>query len=207
MPYPTEHAARIKSPDSFVPKSFRSKEIDSGIRIIIGKLKDGSGSMVTQAYRFSAEKFTSQEAKDWLKKHDISYLKFESASAESDKEGEMDKKELQHVGVLGMRWGHRKGTTEGGGTEGPSHVRNVSSDAAKAAAIRKKRLDEMTNEDIKFLSNRIELERKYKDLDPSGLTKTSKRVSSTLAVLATSGENIGKLITFGQKVMNAKGKA
>jgi hypothetical protein len=79
-PYPNEHAARIKDPSEFKEDSFKNKKIEDGIRIIIGKLKDGGETMVTQAYRFDVKKFTAEEAKIWLKDHKIKYIKFEAAT-------------------------------------------------------------------------------------------------------------------------------
>lgn len=78
-PYPNEHAARIKDPDEFEQDSFRRKNIDDGIDIIIGRLK-GETSTTTQAYRFKSAKFTADEAKKWLSDHDIKYISFEAAS-------------------------------------------------------------------------------------------------------------------------------
>jgi len=37
--------------------------------------------MHAQSYRFSKHQFTSEEAKAWLKKHNISYISFEPASS------------------------------------------------------------------------------------------------------------------------------
>jgi len=70
MPYPTEHSARVRDPGDFQPDSFRRKEVAPGISIVMGRLK-GSTSMTAQAYRFDRSKFTPEEAKAWLKDHDI----------------------------------------------------------------------------------------------------------------------------------------
>lgn len=78
-PYPNEHSARVRDPKDFIEDSFRRKNIDDGVDIIIGKLKGGDGSMVVQAYRFDASKFTAEEAKKWLKDHDVKYIDFEPA--------------------------------------------------------------------------------------------------------------------------------
>jgi hypothetical protein len=83
MPYPNEHAARIKDPGAFIPESIRRKNITPGIDIIIGKIKDGDGSMETQAYRFDKEKYTPEQVKAWLKDHDIKPISFEPASEAS----------------------------------------------------------------------------------------------------------------------------
>jgi len=84
-PYPNEHSARVRDPEDFIPESFRRKNIEDGIDIIIGKLKGGDGSMVVQAYRFDAEKFTPAQAKKWLNDHDIDYILFEEAKKDKGK--------------------------------------------------------------------------------------------------------------------------
>jgi len=78
IPYPTEHSARIREPEDFEQNSFRSKKIDTGIRVIIGKLK-GETTTTAQSYRFHVDYFTVKKAKKWLKDHDIEYIKFEPA--------------------------------------------------------------------------------------------------------------------------------
>lgn len=80
MPYPSEHAARIKEPDQFIDDSFRRKVIDKGLVVIIGRLTGGDDSMIVQAYRFDKEYFTVVQAKKWLKNHDVEYISFEPAS-------------------------------------------------------------------------------------------------------------------------------
>jgi sulfur relay (sulfurtransferase) DsrC/TusE family protein len=82
MPFPNEIAARIISPDKFEQDSFRSKNIAPGVRIIVGKLK-GQSTMSTQIYRFDSDKFTADEAREWLKKHNIKPIEF--SPAEKDK--------------------------------------------------------------------------------------------------------------------------
>ena len=86
MPYPSEHAARVKDPALFEDDSFRRKNIAPGVDIIIGKLKDEE-SMTTQAYRFDAEKFTPEQAKKWLKDNNVEYISFEPAEKKDKVEG------------------------------------------------------------------------------------------------------------------------
>jgi hypothetical protein len=81
MPYPTEHAARIKQPGSFQADSFRRVTLATGISAIMGKLK-GSSSMTLQAYRFDRKKFTAAQAKKWLADHKVKPILFEPASNE-----------------------------------------------------------------------------------------------------------------------------
>jgi hypothetical protein len=99
MPYPNEHAARVVSPDEFEPDSFRRKVIAPGVSIVVGKLKDGDGKMVTQAYRFDKDKYTPAEAKKWLKDNDISTIGFEAASdvKEASLGGELSQDERSSI--------------------------------------------------------------------------------------------------------------
>ncbi len=81
VPYPNEHSARVRDPGGFEADSFRRKEIAPGISMVIGRL-NGSTSMTAQAYRFARSKFTPEEARAWLKEHDVKYISFEEASNE-----------------------------------------------------------------------------------------------------------------------------
>ena len=60
--------------------------------------------------------------------------------------------ELYHYGVLGMKWGVRR------------TPKQISADSARIKNIRKKRVDEMSNQDLKDANNRLNLERNYRDL-------------------------------------------
>jgi hypothetical protein len=82
MPYPLEHAARVRNPDEFLKgkDDWGSKDLTDGIRIIIGRLKT-TGKWVTQTYRFDAKKFTIDEAKKLLKDHKVTYISFEPAKS------------------------------------------------------------------------------------------------------------------------------
>ncbi len=81
MPFEQEHSARIIEPSKFDKNSFRRKNIEKGIDIIVGKLK-GESKITTQAYRFKKDIFTVTQAKKWLKDHNITYILFEPAKKE-----------------------------------------------------------------------------------------------------------------------------
>lgn len=143
MPFPNEHSARIKDPDLFDSDSFRSKELKSGIRIIIGKLK-GESTMTAQAYRFSSSQFSAEEAKKWLKDNKVSYISFEAAE-------EKPEEELKHVGVKGMRWGVRRGPSKN------------SSDHEILKKARGKNIKNMSDEEIRSVVRRIRLVNQYRN--------------------------------------------
>ena len=78
MPYPNEHAARIKSPALFPKMRRQNNKFGSGIHVIWGITKDNK--VVIQAIRFDKKKFTSSQSKKWLKENKYSYMTFEEAS-------------------------------------------------------------------------------------------------------------------------------
>jgi hypothetical protein len=82
MPYPTEHAARVRDPGDFLSDSIRRKTLTSGVDLVAGKLAaDGkNGPMVAQAYRFDADAFSAEQARAWCRSHGIRPLLFEEAT-------------------------------------------------------------------------------------------------------------------------------
>lgn len=96
MPYPNEHSARLKSPDSFdeirVRRTNGSGEgvvqgvkIPGSIAVIWYIIKsDGQEVPVAQSLRFPISEWTESEAKAWLKKNEIKHTMFEPASEKSD---------------------------------------------------------------------------------------------------------------------------
>lgn len=75
MPYPGEHAARIHDPGKYT--RFRRQTIRPGVDVIFGVTKEGKAEI--QAYRFSKEKFTSAQAREWLRNHEVKVMIFEPA--------------------------------------------------------------------------------------------------------------------------------
>ena len=71
MPYPNEHACRLKSPDDFQPDSFRrvTREHEGKqYSIIMGRLKNET-TMTEQTYRYDKTKWTEAEAGAHCKEH------------------------------------------------------------------------------------------------------------------------------------------
>lgn len=62
-------------------------------------------------------------------------------------------KELAHYGIKGMRWGIRK-----------RKPRPVSSDRARVNELKKKSTRTLTNDELRDLNTRLQLERTYNDL-------------------------------------------
>lgn len=82
MPFPNEHACRVRDPADFQPGSFRRISQSSDGRqfsIIIGRLK-GASSTTTQAYRYPKATWTVAQARGHCRRHDGT---FEPASGSS----------------------------------------------------------------------------------------------------------------------------
>lgn len=77
--------------------------------------------------------------------------------------------ELYHYGVLGMRWGRRKS----------------SADHLSARSIEKKKLREMSNNEIKELTNRLSLERNYRSFKPGTIKQGIAAVTTTAGILGS----------------------
>ena len=71
MPFPNEHACRLKSPDDFKSESFKriTREHEGKeYSIIMGRLK-GETTMTEQTYRYDKTKWTESQAKAHCKEH------------------------------------------------------------------------------------------------------------------------------------------
>lgn len=85
MPYPNEHAARLKDPKQYIRIRRENDKFGDGIHAIWGILvKDGKETAEVQAIRFDVKKFTVKEAKKWLKEHDHKPILFEPATTEGE---------------------------------------------------------------------------------------------------------------------------
>ncbi len=90
MPYPTEHAARLESPDYDEYRRtsggtiYGSKTVPENIDIIWGHNKsEPEDAWHAQALRFPVKNWTADEAKKWLKDNNIDYISFEAASEQA----------------------------------------------------------------------------------------------------------------------------
>lgn len=102
--------------------------------------------------------------------------------------GENLAKDLAHHGVMGMKWGRRNGSSGSSSSKNPP-VKRVSSDHLDAEAhkvvIGAHGLKALTNEDLKKLNERMQLEQTYRNLNsqtPSRFESGHKRVKKILAV-------------------------
>lgn len=66
-PFPNEHAARQEDPSKYKRFKRQNDKFGAGINVIWGITADGKVEI--QSIRFSADKFTVEEARTWLKEH------------------------------------------------------------------------------------------------------------------------------------------
>lgn len=88
---------------------------------------------------------------------------------------------LYHYGVLGMKWGVRKGS------KSSARSANESKDYKTSRKLKGKKISEMSNDELRTLNSRMQLERQYKDLNPSSTSKGRKIVSQ---ILGTVGKEV-----------------
>ena len=107
--------------------------------------------------------------------------------------------QLYHYGVLGMKWGRRK------------NRRAVydSADSARSKEIRKKNVSEMSNQELRDVNNRLQLEKQYKDLTMNTsrgkqAVNTFIRTAGTLTAIATAAKAYEK---FGRDIIGKIGGA
>ena len=84
---------------------------------------------------------------------------------------------LEHHGILGMHWGHHKART----TSVPSE------DYLRKTRLKKMKVSEMSNSELRSLTERMQLEKQYKDLSKSEISAGRKFAQDILL-------NIGKEI-------------
>lgn len=83
--------------------------------------------------------------------------------------------ELYHYGVLGMKWGKRKAKSSSDSNRKSRRSRK-SEDYLRAKAIKKKRVSQMSNAELKELNTRMQLEQQYKSLKKQNISSGKKFV-------------------------------
>ena len=93
---------------------------------------------------------------------------------------------LQHYGVLGMKWGHRKARSKASSNKKPKSTKNTTTSKPKPKQTQR----ELSDEELRAVINRMRLEREYADLQyrASSRAKVENVVKTvgTAALLTTS---------------------
>ena len=114
----------------------------------------------------------------------------------------MESNALMHYGVLGMKWGVRKDRSSGSAKKrGKS---SWSDDAREARAIKKKKVKQMSNAELKKLNERTRLEQEYSRLNPNVISKGWKMVVATAGAMGTImaiKNNGSQIVDIGKKFL------
>ena len=91
--------------------------------------------------------------------------------------------ELYHFGVKGMRWGVRKASPSGSGTKSYKSSRDYNAANRLRRKAKGSGTKSLTNKEMKMLNTRLELEKKYNQLNPSRVDKGRKVLATTVSVV------------------------
>lgn len=100
--------------------------------------------------------------------------------------------ELYHYGTKGMKWGVRRYQNKDGSLTNAGKKRAKSEDHLRAKELKKKKLSEMSNAELRELNNRMQLESQYKNLKRQNVSAGQKFIKD---VMYESGKNIASEYT------------
>ena len=111
----------------------------------------------------------------------------------------MNNNELYHYGVLGMKWGVRKSRGGGAPKTGrrgrPIKERPPAHEDYKKAHS-KKSVREMSDAELRSRINRLDMERRYQELNPSTKNRGRKYVNSIVKTGTTIATITGTALTI-----------
>lgn len=88
----------------------------------------------------------------------------------------MKKNELVHHGIKGMKWGVRRTEAQlaraRGNTKSDEKTSSIST--KKAEATKRKKMSEMSDEELRRVVNRLQLEQQYRNLNPEKVSTGKK---------------------------------
>ena len=110
---------------------------------------------------------------------------------------------LQHYGVLGMKWGHRKARSTSSSNKKPKTTKNTTTSKPKPKQTQR----ELSDEELRALIGRMRLEREYADLkyrsSSRAKVENAVKVVGTAALLTTSVVKIYNNLNTICKVVKA----
>lgn len=94
-----------------------------------------------------------------------------------------------HYGIKGQKWGVRRYQNKDGSytSAGKIRRRSYSSDYEETRELRKKSAKELSNEELKKLNKRMNLETEYNRLNPRGIYKGQTVAKTIIGFSATVG--------------------
>lgn len=110
---------------------------------------------------------------------------------------------IQHHGILGMKWGVRRYqnkdgtlTPEGKKRKGDDSKTRATNGKDSEQHSKPRTVKDLTDDELRTRINRLEMEKRYKDLVKSSETKkVSKGKAFVIDVLEKSGKNIASQVT------------
>lgn len=81
---------------------------------------------------------------------------------------------LMHWGIAGMKWGVRRNTSS-------KSSRPDSEDHKTAKSLRGKKVREMSNDELKKLTTRLQLEKQFKDLSSSDVSPGQRFIQEVIS--------------------------
>lgn len=112
------------------------------------------------------------------------YATYEDRENELAVSTEQPIESLYHFGVRGMKWGVRRSPAQLSKPSGGKTKTEDSADHITAKTLKKKKMRQMSNAELKELNNRLQLEKQYKDLNKKQVSRGQKVVVGLL-------ENVG----------------
>ena len=118
--------------------------------------------------------------------------------------------DLKHFGILGMKWGVRRGRNVSSRFgKNKNSTKGWSEDAKETGRLKKKEVSQLTNAELQKLNTRMSLENNYRSLNKSNVSKGLAYVATASAMAGTIvglHNNSSTLINIGKKVVTNIGK-
>ena len=107
--------------------------------------------------------------------------------------------ELAHFGIKGMKWGVRKNRSDSGGGSAKSQSFLSKDEPTTSEWHRSRRFDHLSNKDLKARINRLEMEKKYRDLTMTKSERRRKAIKKAIGdILANTAKKQAQLVVGKQ---------